>query len=160
MTLWRSTVTWLTYLVGPPRSGEPSQQDVILARFAGLILFAFGLGLVALSTGLVVRQLEFYRTVPAKALGMVSVFTLIAVFCIPVGFRLLFNRPNRYGSVLSPGGWFTLSSVFAILAFAQLYFAFDVASPLGLIGAILCAPFAYLCYLVGVAVRTRLTSAR
>lgn len=156
MTFWQSTVNWIAYLLMPPKSGDFSSQDTIVARFAGFILFAFGLGLIALSAGLVVRQLEFRGNLSADVLGMIVGFTLVAVFCIPVGFRLLFNRPNRYGSILSPGGWFTLASVFAILALAMLYFAFDVLSPMGLLGAVLCAPFAYLCYMVGMAARTRL----
>ena len=44
-----------------------------------------------------------------------------AVFFLLVGYRLLFNRPNRYGSLLPPNGWLCLAFLFlACFAFVTI----------------------------------------
>jgi hypothetical protein len=51
-------------------------------------------------------------------LGVVALFT---TFCLRVGWRFFFNRPNQFGSILSPLGWRILAGCFAVLTIVSLF---------------------------------------
>lgn len=40
---------------------------------------------------------------------------VISLFCLLVGYRLTFQKPNRYNSILSPVGWCILGSIFMLI---------------------------------------------
>ena len=94
-----------------------NQPHLLVARFAGGILLAFGILLAILAAWIIERQLEFQRALALRspAVVMVICFGIVAAFCSTVGYRLLFNRPNRYRSLLSPTGWRVLAAFFVAL---------------------------------------------
>jgi ATP-dependent Clp protease adapter protein ClpS len=96
------------------------KTGAIIARFAGGVLLAFGIVLAALVIWFVVRQFAAPGAIElAVAVSVVIVFTMSA-FCSLVGYRLLLNRPNRYGSLLSPAGWRVLAAFFCIVGVALI----------------------------------------
>lgn len=106
------------------------QASKVLARIAGAVLFLFGIALAALSVWLVERQLTLHGTVAVDAQIGVLIFGIISLFCIVVGYRLAFNHPNRYGSILSPTAWIVLGAMFGFLglgitAMVLVYKLFD-----------------------------------
>lgn len=92
-----------------------SKTEVLVARFAGGILLAFGLVLATLGFWSIERQMAVRHALRADAAAILLTFGSIAAFCSVVGFRLLFNRPNRHGSLLSTRGWMALAFVFLII---------------------------------------------
>jgi hypothetical protein len=60
------------------------------------------------------RQLESVAGADWTVLAFISVLSLLSIFCLVVGYRLAFNRPNRYGSMLPPTAWAFLAGIFAI----------------------------------------------
>jgi hypothetical protein len=56
------------------------------------------------------------KRLDTSGLWLICILSPIAVFCLVVGIRMLANRPNVYGSVLSPVGWYALASTFAAFA--------------------------------------------
>jgi len=87
-----------------------------MARGAGVVLGVFGLGLLALSIFLIIRQLQHHGQLEADAIVFLAILLPIAWFCLSVGSRLTFSKPNRSGSILSPLGWLILVVLFAALA--------------------------------------------
>lgn len=86
---------------------------------------------------------------------LLAVIAAIALFCVSVGYRLFFNRPNRYGSILGPIGWRIVSGFFGLtavgLASAALFTdaytnrtSIDVLSPILFSGV-----FSYWCFRIG-----------
>jgi len=65
---------------------------------------------------LVVRQIQFRGTVPPDVLLFVLATSPIAFFFVTAGWRLTLNRPNRYGSFISPTAWRLLAAIFAAVA--------------------------------------------
>jgi hypothetical protein len=97
---------------GPPdqRSSKAAEYArSLVGRVAGGVLLAFGIGLSILAVWIIERQFTLRRGLQLDAASMVLGFSLIAVFCLPVGYRLFFQRPNRYGWMLSPRGWMVLA---------------------------------------------------
>lgn len=94
----------------------------LLTRFSGAILLTFGVGLIVLGLWIVERQVTFQRAPDGTLIAVLTGFLLIALFCLPVGFRLAFNRPNRYGSLLPPAAWFALSCFFVVLGAFMTWF--------------------------------------
>ena len=94
-----------------PQASPP--VPVWLLKLTGAIASAFGAGLAALCVW------ALYRIVLVGAGASPGVFTFFlvvvptAVFCLLVGFRLLFNRPNRHGSLLPLSGWLFLALLFS-----------------------------------------------
>lgn len=102
---------------------QPPRDVRVLGRTAGGILLVFGLGLVALMIFLVERQLTLRGHIERGALVFLAVGCLLSLFCFPVGYRLVTQRPNRYGSVLPPWAWFLIAVLFGALAAA--FFVLD-----------------------------------
>jgi len=97
---------------------DPYDQPAPLwmARVAGVVLGGFGLGLSALSVFLIVRQLQLHGQLETGASVFLAILLPITWFCLSVGGRLTFSKPNRSGSILSPFGWLVLAVLFSVIA--------------------------------------------
>jgi hypothetical protein len=111
----------------------------ILGRLAGAVLMAFGLGLTALMAFLVERQLTLRGHIERGALIFLAVCGVLSLFCFPVGYRLITQRPNRYRSVLPPWAWLMLAVLFA--ATASMFFVLGAHSRELTLGGIFSAVF-------------------
>jgi len=87
-----------------------------LVPVLGLVSFVGGIGLAMLSAGIVYKQVTFYGTLPSEPLIFVSVFSLIALFCLVAGFRLMFFRMDRTASIMPPIVWVALGVLFFVVA--------------------------------------------
>lgn len=83
-----------------------------LVRFVGLVMSAFGVALAMFGIWAVYRIWTLDRFDRPFAWLLLGGSATIATFCLLVGSRLFFVRPNRYGSLLTPRGWRILGSVF------------------------------------------------
>ena len=90
----------------------------MLVRACGFIMSAFGVALAAVGLWFLYRLWLLDRLAQPVGLAVVAVSGTIAVFCLLVGLRLYLNRPNRYGSLMTPTGWTILGSVFNLVAAA------------------------------------------
>jgi ATP-dependent Clp protease adapter protein ClpS len=88
----------------------------LIARIIGGVSLAFGLAAAILAVWAIDRQFAIRGMVQISAAAVIVVFLSISAFCCLVGYRLLFNRPNRHGSILSPTGWKTLGLSILIVA--------------------------------------------
>ena len=91
-----------------------------IARLAGVVLLMFGAGVAAVAVWIVVRQWAMYASVKAEASALVAGFAILAAFTSTIGYRLALNRPNRYGSILSPTAWAGLAMFFVVLGIATV----------------------------------------
>lgn len=115
----------------------------LFAGFIGAVLLSFGLGLTALAAWMVERQMTLRGAIQPDAAVFIVVAGLISLFCLLVGFRLAFNRPNRYGSILSPTGWAILAILFALISCATFLLAVFTRGYVHIAGSIFAAWFAY-----------------
>lgn len=134
-----------------------TKTDSRIARIAGVILFVFGIGLATLSVWIIERQLTFHGALSLDVLTVVLVLSVISLFCIVVGYRLAFNRPNRYGSILSPSAWIVLGAIFGILglgttAYVVIFKLFDTQFITAVVSPFV---FAVLCWRASAAARKR-----
>jgi ATP-dependent Clp protease adaptor protein ClpS len=127
----------------------------IIARLSGGILLAFGIGLAILSAWMLERQIAFGRAAQLSSLAFVAVFLVIAGFCALTGYRLLFRKPNRYGSLLSSVGWNILAGFFGVLAVVLTAAAVWQAHYDMLIATLCSGWLGYLCVAAGRGVRFR-----
>lgn len=88
----------------------------MLVRACGFVMSALGVAIGAAGLWFVYRLWVLDRLNPPVDLVFVAVSVTIAVFCVMVGLRLYLNRPNRYGSLMTPTGWTILGSVFNLAA--------------------------------------------
>jgi len=95
-------------------------SPTVIARVVGVAMTAVGTAFVVLALFLVIRQIQLYGTVQSDALIFVVAVIPIAIFFLTAGWRLTLNRPNRYGSFLSPIVWRLLALVFATVAIWML----------------------------------------
>lgn len=103
-----------------PTSDEIKEEiDGTISRLIGFVAAAIGLlGLsLAVWATYMVAQLQHPT---GGAFAIIGVFLALAVFFLRVGWRLFFNKPNRFGSIFSPRGWRALGAIFAVLAVAML----------------------------------------
>lgn len=150
----RKWAGWLA-LLGQQRLVGTDRTSTIIARLSGGILLAFGIGLAILSVWGLERQFAFGRAGQLSGLAPFAVFLAISGFCSLTGYRLLFRKPNRHGSLLSPVGWKILAGFFGILAVALAAEAVWQAM-YGLLIASLGAGFlGYLCAASGRGVHSR-----
>jgi len=90
-----------------------------IVRIIGGVLLLFGIALAILAILAVERQLTVHGTLMTGVLVPV-ILGLISAFCLPVGCRLLFNRPAANGSILSPLGWRVLAITFYAICIASI----------------------------------------
>jgi hypothetical protein len=88
----------------------------LIAKIIGGVSLAFGIAAADLAVWAVDRQFAVRGVVQVSAAAVILVFLAIAAFCCLVGYRLVFNRPNRHGSVLPPTSWKTLGISFLIVS--------------------------------------------
>jgi hypothetical protein len=97
-----------------------------LAKLVGGVLLWFGVAAVGLFFWAIYKIASFGEMPDWKIYLLIAGFASIGVFCVSVGWRLFLDRPNRYGSSLSPMSWRILGTMFGLLgaAFIALTFAF------------------------------------
>jgi len=84
------------------------------------------------------RNATLNRSVGFVLITAAAVWVAVCAFFLFVGYRLLFNRPNKYGSLLPPIGWYTLAGTFVSLA--ALLGTASLLAGRGFNYSILCAP--------------------
>jgi hypothetical protein len=94
--------------------------EAALARLAGVVMLAIGVGLEALCLFVLWRALA-HSPLRQAELPVFLILVALGAFCTLVGYRLAFNRPNRYQSVLPPLGWYALACGFAVLGGLLLF---------------------------------------
>jgi hypothetical protein len=85
-------------------------------RAVGVAALLVGLALAALFVSGVFMLASQRSAGVAFALIFLAVIGALAAFFVTVGWRMALNRPNRHGSLLTPGLWFFVAVVFLILA--------------------------------------------
>jgi ATP-dependent Clp protease adapter protein ClpS len=92
--------------------GRSAMPNAFVVRIIGCVSLIFGIALAFLSSLALKRIFTVHQTFTiGAALPLIGCY-LISVFCLFVGFRLSFNRPNRYGSSLTPTLWLLLAISF------------------------------------------------
>lgn len=127
-----------------------AKVDAVFARLIGLVAGLIGIAAVTLAGWASYKVYPLEHRVPGFVL--IAIFLGIGVFFLLVGWRLLLNRPNRYGSILSPVGWRVLGSLFAVVGIGLLAFfvgtmtlTLDTISPMA-VSVIGSAVFSYWCF--------------
>jgi hypothetical protein len=92
------------------------EADPRLQRVVGVLALAAGVPFALLFILVLVRTAGRLLDEPALILGVLAVLALIAGFLLSVGWRLTFNRPNSYKSLLAPNAWFAIALLFLLLA--------------------------------------------
>jgi ATP-dependent Clp protease adapter protein ClpS len=114
----------------------------LIARIIGGVSLAFGIASAILAVWTIDQQFAIRGTVQISAAAAIATFLSISAFCCLVGYRLVFNRPNRNGSVLSRTEWTWLALCFWIVGLTMAaiglgrgeYRLFGVALGLGVLG--------------------------
>ena len=101
-----------------------AKVDAVFARLIGLVAGTIGIAAMALAGWASFKVYPLEHRAPGFV--VIGAFLVIGVFFLLVGWRLLLNRPNRYGSILSPAGWRLLGSLFAVIGVGV--FAFFVGT--------------------------------
>ena len=83
-----------------------------LVPVLGLVSFFGGIGLAMLSVMIVYKQLAFHGRLPSEPFIYVTIFLIIALFCLVAGFRLMFFRKDRAASIMPPIVWKVLGVLF------------------------------------------------
>lgn len=120
-----------------------------LVRLSGGVHLILGVGLAGLCLFAVQRLFESGRLANPTNLVIVGSGALIALFCVVVGYRLAFDRSNRYQSILPPLGWYALAVVFLVSAVAVSIVSLLDARYVGVVSAALGAALAYRCLKAG-----------
>ena len=126
-----------------------------MARLVGIVSLSLGLALAALSLWMIERQLMLHGSLVKFALIFCIVAGLLAIFCILTGYRLLFNRPNSYGSLLPPPVWFVVAAFFVLVGLALLAWALYQGLYTRIEPAAMFAFFGWLCWQAGQAAKRR-----
>jgi ATP-dependent Clp protease adapter protein ClpS len=117
---------------------------MVIARLAGAVLLLFGVAVAVFLCWGLTRLLGFRGTPHGEGLLLIGILFSVSAFCCLVGFRLLFRRPNKHGSLLPPAGWIVLMVAFFACALLLLWSAKDAA---GWVGALLPAALGGVCVL-------------
>lgn len=108
--------------VAPAAAPAPSAELVwpVFRRIVGLVVLLFGLALAALALLLAWRILSGpWSSGPLIGSGICA---LIGTFCLLIGYRLIFNRPNSRGTLFGPVVWRSVAALFSIAAIAVTVF--------------------------------------
>lgn len=87
----------------------------MIQRVIGAVALLLGLAL----SGLVLSGAVKLLTQAGAGMAIhifIAVVAVLAAFFISVGWRMTFNRPNRHGSLLTPGLWYVISALFIACA--------------------------------------------
>ena len=136
-------------------SGGMSQVSSFSVKLAGTIMLGFGIGLAILAVWIFERQLSLHQAIETGAFVFITVLATLAAFCSVIGYRFLFNRPNRFGSALPPIGWKVLAGFFWLLGFVFVWAAIAHRQYSGLVGAVLTAALGHWCVLASRAPATQ-----
>lgn len=114
-------------------SPEPDEGSRLVMLVTGLILAAFAVAMVALIAFMGWRVLQGELRVSGSGLLLVAVLAASAYGVGTLAWRLIANRPNRYGSIMGPVAWRIASVISFIAAVGSAYGAF-LARDLTLVG--------------------------
>ncbi len=92
-----------------------SQVSTLTVKLAGAIMLGFGIGSAILAVWIIERHFALHKAGEIGKIVFVTLLVIVCTFCSLVGYRLLFNRPNRHGSTLSPSAWRMLAGFFWML---------------------------------------------
>jgi ATP-dependent Clp protease adapter protein ClpS len=126
-----------------------NDPNKLIARLAGGVLLAFGGSLVGLLVFAIPRLFERGRLEKLTSVFGIGCFGLFACFCLMVGYRLAFDRPNRYQSILAPFAWYALTLLFVVFAFAAGIVSLRAAHDDGLVAVVSAALIAAACFKSG-----------
>ena len=144
----------LEHLIDEDITDRPGR---IMLKLAGGVLSLAGVGLLALSFALLYFAWLDDRTIDRPWIIIFSICVIVGSLCTIVGFRMFLNRPNAYGSVLSPVGWILLGTLFACGAILCLLLGFSAEAFLldTLIATLSGALFAVCCFYMAERLRHR-----
>jgi hypothetical protein len=118
-----------------------------VVRVTGGILFLFGAFIAPFS--IFPLFTSFIIPMPDEHFLLTFVFSLVAIFCLVVGGRMIVNRPNTHGSLLSPVGWYVLATVFLVLGAAVVFSGDSSMTGKNIGGVVSCITFANWCFFCG-----------
>jgi hypothetical protein len=99
-----------------------------LAKVVGGVLLWFGVAAVGLFFWAIYKIASFGEMPPWKIYLLIAGLAITGIFCLSVGWRLFLDRPNRYGSSLTPMSWRILGTMFGLLGAAFIAFTWAFAS--------------------------------
>ena len=99
----------------PPVNPYNAPVDLRLQRAVGVAALLAGLPFAFLFCYALFRSIGRVSEEPELILGVLSVLGVIAGFLLSVGWRLAFNKPNKYRSLLAPNAWFAICILFVLL---------------------------------------------
>lgn len=111
------------------------KNSLLIARFVGGVSLAFGIASGMLGIWAADQQFALGHVMQVSAAAAVVGFLAIAAFCCLVGYRLLFNRPNRYGQLLSRTGWRFVATSFCMITLTIAAITLGQGNPGAWIGA-------------------------
>ncbi len=118
-----------------------------MVRAVGGLLFCCGIALLVFVVWFAYRVALLGKTPQLAVLVIEVISAAITAFCLFVGYRLVFKRPNRHGSALPPVGWYALGSMFVLLAIGTAAPLLWTAQYSELTGSLCAAVFAAWCFL-------------
>ena len=99
-----------------------------LVKIVGGVLLWFGLAGDALFFWAIYKVVSFGESPQWTMYFLIAGFAIIGMFCLSVGWRLFLDRPNRYGSILTPLSWRILGTLFGVAGAAFAGFIVAIAS--------------------------------
>ena len=98
------------------RTNNPA--DRLMPVLVGGVISWIDVALLALFIWVLWSAINRPNVVDAGVIALCAGLLIVGTFCALVGFRLFLNRPNKYGSILSPVGWRVLGALFAAVMVA------------------------------------------
>jgi hypothetical protein len=92
---------------------------LILGQLAGLIMLIAGTASVVLF-GWVATKIWSRGHIDAFGLGLLAVLGVVGCFGLVVGYRMLFLKPSRSGSILGAPGWIAMGLFWGAIALLLL----------------------------------------
>jgi hypothetical protein len=108
----------------PPDVIERAERQVnaVFAKIIGGVMLWIGVAFVALFVWASYKILLLRRPPEFGMVALLGALAVLAAFCSLVGWRLFLNRPNRFGSILTPLGWRILGAMFGVFTIGFLLF--------------------------------------
>ena len=121
----------------------------LFARLVGAVLLLIAIALGGLCLFAAHRLLSIGGQDKIAALIVCGVVAFGVCNCALMGYRLALGRPNQYGSLAPPWGWYALALVFAVLCLLGVIVALRFADYLMLLGTCFSAMLAAACARAG-----------